>query len=142
MRRSNIRIEQRPASSSPQAVGKIREALRLDRDIKGDRSHRTFTPRKQRDQETPRVLVVKSHHNGDVVEILRRAHERAPLTYNRHHIAFFPDYELHIRMKKRSSSPLKRPWNLSRTLFYQQTRKNEGSGCLHLDDHIRNHFLC
>lgn len=94
MRRGNIRIvgiEERPDSSSPKEVAKvIKEALQMDRDIKIDRSHRTLAPRKPGDR--PRVIIAKLHYDGDAVEILRRARDRAPLTYNGSRIAIFPDY--------------------------------------------------
>lgn len=94
MRRGNIRImatEERPESSSPKEVAKvIKEALQMDRDIKIDRSHRTLAPRKPGDR--PRVIIAKLHHDGDAAEILRRARDRAPLTYNGSRIAIFPDY--------------------------------------------------
>lgn len=96
MRRSNIRIagiEERPGSSSPQAVAKIiKEVLQMDRDIKVDRSHRTPIGRGPRDRELPRVIIAKLHHDGDAAEILRRARSRAPLSYNGHRVSFFPDY--------------------------------------------------
>ncbi|XP_013872850.1 uncharacterized protein LOC106523829, partial [Austrofundulus limnaeus] len=96
MRRSNFHIEgieELPGSSSTQAVAKIiKEVLKMDRDIKVDRSHRTLTGRRPRDRETPRVIIAKLHNDGDAAEILRRARDRAPLFYNGHHVAFFPNY--------------------------------------------------
>lgn len=96
MRRGNIRIagiEEQPNSSSPKAVAKIiREVLQLDRDIKVDRSHRALATRNQGDRERPRVIIAKLHYDGDAVEILRKARDGAPLSYNGHRIAIFPDY--------------------------------------------------
>uniref|UniRef100_A0A667Z7E4 L1 transposable element RRM domain-containing protein n=1 Tax=Myripristis murdjan TaxID=586833 RepID=A0A667Z7E4_9TELE len=96
MRRNNIRIagiEEHPNSSSPKAVAKcIREILQLDRDVKVERSHRVLTTRNLGDREKPRVIIAKLHHDEDAVEILWKARDRAPLSYNGHRIAIFPDY--------------------------------------------------
>lgn len=95
MRRGNIRIvgiDEQPNSSSPAAVSKIlRQALHLDKDVKVDRSHRTLAPRKPGD-DRPRVIVAKMHYDGDAVDILRKAREKAPLKYNGISIGIFPDY--------------------------------------------------
>uniref|UniRef100_A0A3P9KMM2 L1 transposable element RRM domain-containing protein n=1 Tax=Oryzias latipes TaxID=8090 RepID=A0A3P9KMM2_ORYLA len=95
MRRCNIRIvgvAERPESSSPDEVSKmLRQALQLERDIRVDRSHRVPAPRKNGD-ERPRVIIAKLHYDGDAVDILKRAREKAPLTYNGKRISIFPDY--------------------------------------------------
>lgn len=62
----------------------------MERDIKIDRSHRTLAPRKP--GVRPRVIIVKLHYDGDAAEILRRARDRAPFTYNGSRIAILPDY--------------------------------------------------
>uniref|UniRef100_A0A3B5QET8 L1 transposable element RRM domain-containing protein n=1 Tax=Xiphophorus maculatus TaxID=8083 RepID=A0A3B5QET8_XIPMA len=112
MRRSNIRIagiEERPGSSSPQAVAKIiQEVLQMDRDIKVDRSHRTLTGRGPRDRETPRVIIAKLHHDGDAAEILRRARGRAPLFHNGHRVAFFPDYTASVAKARATFTEVRR----------------------------------
>uniref|UniRef100_A0AAR2M116 Reverse transcriptase domain-containing protein n=1 Tax=Pygocentrus nattereri TaxID=42514 RepID=A0AAR2M116_PYGNA len=94
MRRGNIRIagiDERPNSASPNEVSKIiKEVLKMDRDVKVDRSHRTATSKKPRD--SPRVIIAKLHNDGDAADILRRARDHAPLTYNGKRIAIFPDY--------------------------------------------------
>uniref|UniRef100_A0A3B4CHS6 L1 transposable element RRM domain-containing protein n=1 Tax=Pygocentrus nattereri TaxID=42514 RepID=A0A3B4CHS6_PYGNA len=94
MRRGNIRIagiDERPNSASPNEVSKmIKEVLKMDRDVKVDRSHRTSTSKKPRD--SPRVIIAKLHNDGDAADILRRARDHAPLTYNGKRIAIFPDY--------------------------------------------------
>lgn len=96
MRRCNIRIvgiDEQQGSSAPEAVSKvIREALHMDRDIKIDRSHRTLAPRKPGEREKPRVIIAKVHYDGDAAEILRRARDRGPLSYNGKRISIFPDY--------------------------------------------------
>uniref|UniRef100_A0A3B5PXM2 L1 transposable element RRM domain-containing protein n=1 Tax=Xiphophorus maculatus TaxID=8083 RepID=A0A3B5PXM2_XIPMA len=113
-RRSNIRIagiEERPGSSSPQAVAKIiKEVLQMDRDIKVDRSHRTLTGRGPRDRETPRVIIAKLHHDGDAAEILRRARGRAPLFHNGHRVAFFffPDYTASVAKARATFTEVRR----------------------------------
>uniref|UniRef100_A0AAR2K0V3 Reverse transcriptase domain-containing protein n=1 Tax=Pygocentrus nattereri TaxID=42514 RepID=A0AAR2K0V3_PYGNA len=74
MRRGNIRIagiDERPNSASPNEVSKIiKEVLKMDRDVKVDRSHRTATSKKPRD--SPRVIIAKLHNDGDAADILRR----------------------------------------------------------------------
>uniref|UniRef100_A0A3B5QJB9 L1 transposable element RRM domain-containing protein n=1 Tax=Xiphophorus maculatus TaxID=8083 RepID=A0A3B5QJB9_XIPMA len=96
MRRGNIRIvgvEEQPNSAEPKEVSKmIREALQMDRDVKVDRSHRTAALTKPGDGERPRVIIAKLHYDGDAADILRRARDKAPLTYQGKRIAIFPDY--------------------------------------------------
>lgn len=96
LRRGNIRIvgvEEQPDSASPKEVSKIiKEVLRMDRDVKIDRSHRAFAPKKPRDTERPRVIIAKLHYDGDAADILRRAKDQSPLIYNGKRIAIFPDY--------------------------------------------------
>lgn len=96
MRRSNIRIAgiaEQPDSSSPKAVAKmLREILQLDRDVKVDRSHRVLGAGGQGDRERPRVIIAKLHYDEDAVEILRRARDKAPLSYYGQRVAIFPDY--------------------------------------------------
>lgn len=96
MRRGNIRIvgvEERPNSASPNEVSKIiKEALRMDREVKVDRSHRATAPKKPGNGERPRIIVAKLHYDGDAADILRRAKDQAPLMFNGKRIAIFPDY--------------------------------------------------
>uniref|UniRef100_A0AAR2M445 L1 transposable element RRM domain-containing protein n=1 Tax=Pygocentrus nattereri TaxID=42514 RepID=A0AAR2M445_PYGNA len=93
MGRRNIRIagtDEWPNSASPNEVFKIiKEGLKMDRDVKVDRSHRTPTSKKPRD--SPRVIIAKLHNDRDAADILRRARDHAPL-YNGKRIAIFPDY--------------------------------------------------
>ncbi|KAF7641536.1 hypothetical protein LDENG_00278330 [Lucifuga dentata] len=128
---------QEPRGSSPtqSESSVIREVLQLDRDVKIDRLHR-------RDREKPRVIIAKVHNDGDAVEILRRARDRAPLVYNGNQVAVFPDYTSSIAkaraarcyedekesatvyctqpdfrfhtMKKRSFTIPAKPWSTSR----------------------------
>lgn len=96
MRRSNIRIAgiaEQPNSSTPKAVASaLKELLQLDREVKIDRSHRTLAYGNARDRDKPRVIIAKLHNDYDAVEILRKAREKAPLTFNGQRIAIFPDY--------------------------------------------------
>lgn len=112
MRRGNIRIagiEEQPNSSAPKAVAKIlREVLKLDRDIKIDRSHRAPAARQQGDRERPRVIIAKLHYDGDAVEILRRAREGAPLSYDGHRIAIFPDYTANVAKARAAFTDVRR----------------------------------
>ncbi|KTF86596.1 hypothetical protein cypCar_00049370 [Cyprinus carpio] len=62
------------------------------KDVKIDRSHRAFAPKKPRDTERPRVIIAKLHYDGDAADILRRAKDQSPLIYNGKRIAIFPDY--------------------------------------------------
>lgn len=107
MRRGNIRIvgiDEQPNSSSPSEVSKvIRQVLQLDRDVKIDRSHRTLAPRKPGEVK-PRVIVAKLHYDGDAVDILRRAREKAPLMYNGKRISIFPDYTTGVAKARASFS--------------------------------------
>lgn len=88
MRRGNLRIvglEEQPNSSSPTVLSRIiKQVLQLDRDVK-------IAPRKPGDGR-PRVIVAKMHYDGDAVDILRRAREKAPLMYNGKKISIFQDY--------------------------------------------------
>lgn len=94
MRRSNIRILNVPetqGSSTPTAVSKLlREALKMDKDVLIDRSHRGLQPRSQ--EGKPRVIVAKLHFYQDCMDILRRAREFGPLRFNDTDIYIFPDY--------------------------------------------------
>lgn len=94
MRRSNIRIlnvAEETGSSSPASVSKlIKEALKMDKDVLIDRSHRTLQPK--RPDGKPRAIIAKLHYHQDCVEILRRAREAGPLQYNGATILVFPDY--------------------------------------------------
>ena len=62
----------------------------MDRDIKIDRSHLSLVQWKPGDK--PRVIIAKLHYDGDAAEVLRRARDRAPLSYSRRRVAIFPDY--------------------------------------------------
>lgn len=87
-----------PVSSSPDKVSKmLRETLQLKRDVQLDRSHRTPVSRKPGDHRS-RVTVAKLHYNGDAMDILKRAREKAPLTYNGEIISIFPDYTARVRV--------------------------------------------
>jgi len=94
MRRGNIRIvgvPEQPGSSSTTAVSKLlKETLRMDKEIKIDRSHRSLGSRKPGDK--PRAIIAKLHYDGDCMEILRRARDQAPLSYNGNPVAIYPDY--------------------------------------------------
>ncbi|KAF7642502.1 hypothetical protein LDENG_00256890 [Lucifuga dentata] len=83
MRRGNIRIvgvPEQPGTSSPAAVSKLlKELLQLDKDVKIDRSHRSIALRKPGGK--PRVIIAKLHYDGDCMDILRKARDRAPLSY-------------------------------------------------------------
>ena len=83
MRRSNIRIlnvAEGQGSSSPAAVSKLlKEALRMDKEVLVDRSHRGLQP--QRPGGKPRAIVAKLHYYQDCIEILRRAREAGPLRF-------------------------------------------------------------
>uniref|UniRef100_A0AAR2JW36 L1 transposable element RRM domain-containing protein n=1 Tax=Pygocentrus nattereri TaxID=42514 RepID=A0AAR2JW36_PYGNA len=94
MRRSNIRIlnvTEGPGSSSPAAVSKLlKEALRLEKEVVVDRSHRGLQLRQQGGK--PRAIVAQLHYYQDCVDILRRAREAGSLQYNGTKIFIFPDY--------------------------------------------------
>ena len=106
MRWCNIRIagiQEQPDSSSPKTVAKVvREVLQMDRDIKIDWSQRTFATRK------PGVIIAKLHNDGDAVEILRRAQDRAPLMYNGNRIAIFPDYTPSVAKARAAFTDIRR----------------------------------
>lgn len=94
MRRSNVRIlnvAEDPDSSSPASVSKlIKEALKMDKEVLVDRSHRTLQP--MRPDGKPRAIIAKLHYYQDCVEVLRRAREAGPLRYNGYIISVFPDH--------------------------------------------------
>lgn len=54
----------------------------MDQDVKVDHSHRATAPKKLGERGRPRVIVAKLHYDGDTADILRRARDQAPLTYN------------------------------------------------------------
>lgn len=93
MRRSNIRIlnvPETPGSSTPSAVSNLlKKALKMDKTILVDRSHRGPQTRRP---DKPRVIVAKLHYYQDCVEILRRARESGSLQINGSPIYIFPDY--------------------------------------------------
>lgn len=94
MRRSNVRIlnvAEETGSSSPSSVSKLlKGALKMDKDVLVDRSHRTTQPK--RPDGKPRAIIAKLHYYQDCVEVLRRAREAGPLQYNGATIFVFPDY--------------------------------------------------
>lgn len=110
MQRGNIRITgvpEQPGSSSPAAVSKLlREVLEMDRDVKIDRSHRSLVPRKPGDK--PRTIIAKLHYDGDCMEILRKARERAPLNYNGNQITIFPDYTASVAKARAAFGDVRR----------------------------------
>uniref|UniRef100_A0A3B1JGB4 L1 transposable element RRM domain-containing protein n=1 Tax=Astyanax mexicanus TaxID=7994 RepID=A0A3B1JGB4_ASTMX len=110
MRRGNIRIvgvDEQPESSSPVAVSKLlKEALRMDRDVKVDRSHRSLTQWKPGDR--PWVIIAKLHYDGDAAEILRRARDQAPLSYNGKRIAIYPDYTATVAKARASFTSVRK----------------------------------
>lgn len=93
-RRSNVRIlnvAEGPGSCSPSAVSKLlQEALHLDKDPMVDRSHRSLQPRQP--GAKPRVIIARLHYYQDCANILRKARETGPLTFNGTTILIFPDY--------------------------------------------------
>lgn len=93
MRRSNIRIVNVPeeSSSAPVSVSRLlRDALKMDKDVLIDRSHRTLQGR--RADGKPRAIIAKLHYYQDCVDILRRARDAGKLIYNGSTIFIFPDY--------------------------------------------------
>lgn len=93
-KRSNIRIlnmAEEPGSSSPNSVGKLlKEALKMDKDVLVDRSHRALQTK--RADGKPHAIIAKLHYHQDCVEILRQAREAGPLQYNGSAILIFPDF--------------------------------------------------
>uniref|UniRef100_A0A3B1JLI8 L1 transposable element RRM domain-containing protein n=1 Tax=Astyanax mexicanus TaxID=7994 RepID=A0A3B1JLI8_ASTMX len=98
MRRGNIRIvgvDEQPEST-----------LQIDRDVKVDRSHRSLTQWKPGDR--PRVIIAKLHYDGDAAEILRRARDQAPLSYNGKRIAIYPDYTATVAKARASFTSVRK----------------------------------
>lgn len=97
-RRCNIRILGVPetaGSSSTTSVSKLlREALQLEKDVLIDRSHRSLGPSLPNGKS--RAIVAKLHYFQDCVEVLRLARTRAPLKYDGHAVAIFPDYTTRV----------------------------------------------
>lgn len=92
MRSGNIRISgvpEHPGSSSPTAVSKlIQEVLQMEKEVRVERSHRSLAQRRPGD--TPRVIITRLHNEGHVMDILRRARDRAgQLKYEGNPIAMF-----------------------------------------------------
>uniref|UniRef100_A0A3B3B532 L1 transposable element RRM domain-containing protein n=1 Tax=Oryzias melastigma TaxID=30732 RepID=A0A3B3B532_ORYME len=85
MRRGNIRIigvAETQGSSTPEAVSSLlKEVLRLGREVRVDRSHRSLTQRRP----------AKLNSEEDAADILRRA-RRGKLHYKGKPIAIFPKY--------------------------------------------------
>lgn len=98
MRRPNIRILNVPktlGSNTPIDVSKLlREALKMDKDVLVDRSHRGLQRRSQ--YGNPQIIVAKVHYYQDCVDILRRARESGPLQFKGIVIYIFPDYPLSV----------------------------------------------
>ena len=97
MRRRNIRIvgvPEKPGSNSTTAVSKLlKETLQMDKDITIVRSHHSLGSRKPGDKLMP--LFAKLHYD-DCMEILRRAQDQAPLSYNGNLVAIYPDYTANV----------------------------------------------
>ncbi len=93
MRRGNIRItgvDEKPGSSSTTAVSKLlKEILQMDKAPQVDRSHRSLAPR--RPGGRPRVIIAKMHYYQECMDILKRARERALLSYDGQSVAIYPD---------------------------------------------------
>lgn len=110
MRRSNIRIinvPETPGSSTPTAVSKLlREALKMDKDVLIDQSHRGLQPRGQ--EGKPRVIVAKLHYYQDCMDILRRAREFGPLRFKDTDIYIFPDYPPNVVQARSAFSEVRR----------------------------------
>ncbi|KAL1275018.1 hypothetical protein QQF64_027832 [Cirrhinus molitorella] len=110
MRRGNIRITgipEQPGSSTPTSVSKfLKEMLQMDREVKIDRSHRSLGPRKPGDK--PCTIIAKLHYDGDCMEILRKARERAPLSYNGNQITIFPDYTASVARARAAFGDVRR----------------------------------
>lgn len=110
MRRSNIRIinvPETPGSSTPIAVSKLlREALKMDKDVLIDQSHRGLQPRGQ--EGKPRVIVAKLHYYQDCMDILRRAREFGPLRFKDTDIYIFPDYPPNVVQARSAFSEVRR----------------------------------
>lgn len=91
MMRRNICIVQvleQPGSSSPILVSKLlKELLQLDNEVKIDRSHCSVVPKN---------IGSKLHYDCDGAEVLRKAGDWAPLSYNGNHFTIFPDYTTNV----------------------------------------------
>uniref|UniRef100_A0A3P8T1M0 L1 transposable element RRM domain-containing protein n=1 Tax=Amphiprion percula TaxID=161767 RepID=A0A3P8T1M0_AMPPE len=111
MRRGNIRITgvpEHPGSSSPTAVSKlIQEVLQMEKEVRVERSHRSLMQRRPGD--TPRVIIARLHNEGDVMDILRRARDRAgQLKYKGNPIAMFPDYTANVAKARAAFTEVRR----------------------------------
>ena len=83
----NTGVPETTRSSSTTSASKL--LWEVDKDVLIDRSHRSLAPRKR--GEKPWVIVAKLHYIQDCVEVLSRAHTRAPLRYNGETVAIFTD---------------------------------------------------
>lgn len=110
MRRSNIRIlnvPETPGSSTPAAISKLhREALKMDKYVSIDRSHRGPQPRSQ--DSRPRIIVAKIHYYQHCVDILHRAREFGPLRFNGTDISIFLDYPLSVVQARSAFNEVRR----------------------------------
>lgn len=75
IRKNNVRIvgvAEMPGSSSTTAVSKLlQEVLKMERELRVDRFHRSLAPR--RPGGNPRAIIVRMHYYQDREEILKKA---------------------------------------------------------------------
>lgn len=69
---------------------------------------RALATRQQGEREKPRVIIAKLHYDGDAMEILRKARDGAPLSYNGHRIAIFPDYTASVAKARAAFTDVRR----------------------------------
>lgn len=99
MRHGNIWITgvpKHPGSSSPTSVSKlIQEVLQMGKEVQMEHSHRSLTQRRPGD--TPWVIITRLHNEGDAMDIMRKARDRAgQLKFKGSPISLFPDYTANV----------------------------------------------
>lgn len=69
--------------------------------VKVDRAHRSLQPKPTED-ERPRPIIAKLHHDRDKDLILRLSRDNAPLHYMGKQVHIFPDYTAEVASKRRA----------------------------------------
>ncbi len=73
--------------------------------VKVDRAHRLLQP-KPTDDERPRPIIAKLHHDRDKDLILRLSRDNAPLYYKGKQVHTFPDYTAEVASKRHAFGPV------------------------------------
>lgn len=79
----------------------------MDKEVRVERSHRSLTQRRLGD--TPRVIITRLHNEGDAMDIMRKAQDRAgQLKFKGSPIAIFLDYTANVTKARAAFTEVRR----------------------------------